>query len=256
MTEKPKRKRRGAMPDPLRRRAAAAAKVHENRFTPPEVEVTPHGYGSPYRSADEAEWWRLLGEAFGTRMASVITVFLEQVARLVPNEWDEVAKRNVPNADHLNAALAIVASMKPRTEAEAAQAAQAFALHVMAMKVSANAARSSFIDPRQANALANLVKAYTGAVDSLKASRGTRSSKQTIVVKKQVNITNDNRSVTLPRGGISAADRSDGPCSATRAQGASDCTIEGRTGSPEGSPTVPGPTKTLVRAVRCSGDAR
>ncbi len=249
------RKRREAMPDPLRKRAAAAARVHETRFTPPEVLVTPEGFGSPYRSADEAEWWRLLGEAFGTRMVSVISVFLEQVAKLVPSEWDEATERHVPNADHLNAALAIVASMKPRNEAEAAQAAQAFALHVVAMKVGAGIVKNSSVDPRQANALANLVKAHMGVVDSVKARHGSRSSKQTIVVKKQVNISNDNRSVTLPGGGANPADRSDGTGRTTRARGVGGTTIEARTGEPEGCAALPSPAKAHLGAVPRSSDA-
>ena len=65
------RRRRSPMPDALKKRAAAADRAHAKRYPAPPVDIVHNGgswsFESPFRSADEAEWWRLLGEAFGTR---------------------------------------------------------------------------------------------------------------------------------------------------------------------------------------------
>lgn len=223
MTEKPKRRRRAPMPAAMRERAQASARTVAGQYTAPEVEVTPAGIRSPYVSADEAHWWRLVSEAFGTRVTSVIEVFMRQVGALVGTHWNEDSQAWMPDPADISAALAIVAAMKPKTEAEAAQAAQAFALHLVTMKVGAGIAKTGRVDPRQANAMANLVKSYTGVMDSLKDRRASRSSRQTIIVKKSVSIQNDNRSVTLPGGGGNIADQPDANGSTTRARPCGEC---------------------------------
>lgn len=225
---KPKstRRRRGPMPAALKKRAADAGRQHEKRYPAPTVDVVEaeHGHGwtfeSPFRSADEEDWWRLLGEAFGTRTKQVVEVFMGQVAGLIGTCWAPGADQPLPREGELQAALAIVAAMKPKNEAEAALAAQAFALHVVAMRTGQNIASvRGYIDPRQSLALANLVKAYAGVMDSLKRGRSRNSIRQTITVRKDVHVHNDLRSVHVhPGEGGSAAEQPDGVHENTRAR--------------------------------------
>lgn len=218
------------MPDVLQERANKAWKAHEKRFPAPPVEVvnSENGWGfqSPYRSADEEQWFCLLGEAFGTRTRDVISVFIGQLGMLIGKCWDAEAGRYVPNQSELQAALSIVAAMKPRNEAEAAQAAQAFALHIVAMRTGKHIAQQhGYIDPRQANALANLVKAYSGVIESITKGRRSGATKQTIIVKRETNVTyNDNRSVSLRGGGRSSGGQPDAPEGDTRARPANGAT--------------------------------
>lgn len=239
---KKKRRRREPMPDVLKDRAASAARQHAKRYPAPEVEIVKSGGSwsieSPYRPTDEEEWWRLLGEAFGTRTKRVILVFMDQIAALIGTEWDEATQTHRPDENQIQAALSIVAAMKPRNEAEAAQAAQLFAVHLATMRVAAGLHRyaGSYVDPRQANALANLVKAYSGGMDSMRKGRSKSATRQTIVVKKDVRIFNDNRSVTLGGRGSAAADQPDGAEGNTRGRAK---VVEGRTRAIEGCPTLP-----------------
>ena len=168
------------------------------------IERTNDGwrFACPYDSRDQEAWEGLLFQAFGTRSGAVMTHFLNSLQALVGDGWWD-AKRNLwmPDQDQFDAMLAIIASLQPENEAQAAHAAQLCALHLSAMKLGKQASRS-YADPRTIAILNKTVRAYGDGMERLARVQGKvqpRQVNQTIQV-----IYNDQRDQrTQYAGGVS-----------------------------------------------------
>lgn len=180
---------RPPMPDALRSMAEAAIVRHTRRRAPPETVTKPEqryyeNLTCPYREDDEELWMALLLECFGTRVHAVAQHFFRQLEALVPLVFYEGEDRDRRDEEALRTALAIVYSLKPRNEAEAALAAQYVALHFAAMKSAAYALRYTNIDTRSAASLAALAKAAASHFALLRGGPKNRAIKQTIRVER------------------------------------------------------------------------
>lgn len=179
--------RKPPMPAKLRQRAKAAKERHQTRPIAPEIEITAKAngwsYGNPYRPADELAWCALLLEAFGTRQSGVADVFISHLAGLCSSQWDQTAAAWRPNEHELRTAIAMVQSLAPRNEGEAALAAQAVAVHFATMKLAHNLAGRSCPDSRALAALAALSKAYVRQLEAMQALKGRKVSRQKITVR-------------------------------------------------------------------------
>ena len=180
------------MPAKLRAQAATAIKRHQSRPITPEVAVTVDDGGwsltSPYSNLDDLSWAALLFEAFGTRQRAVADVFINHLARLCSTAWDGTVWR--PDEGELQAAIAIVRSVAPKNESQAALAAQAVAIHFTTMKVATNLAGRSAPDARTVAALASLGKAFSQQLETMQKLQGKRTSRQRITVKNERHIHN------------------------------------------------------------------
>lgn len=235
MTDEPK----PPMPDALRPLAEAAIVQHEKRPAPPQTVTHPKRRGEwlyltcPYREEDEGLWLALMLECFGTRTADAGQAFMRQLAALCPEVLYNGEEEARIDEEALRQALAIVYSLKPRTEAEGAFAAQLVALHLTAMKVGAQLGKYSSVDIRSAATLAALVKAYGNGLATLQGLKGggRRSTRQTVIVKRETHVHHhhhDEKHVHLPdggRGGGNLHAQSQGPdelrARATRSTGGS-----------------------------------
>lgn len=181
--------RRPVMPAKLRERARAATERHQGRPIAPDVHVTAEegrwSYSNPYRAADELAWCALLFEAFGTRQRGVADVFVNHLARLCSAQWDETAQAWRPNEHELQTAIALVQSLAPRNEAEAALAAQAVAIHFATMKLAHHVAGRSNPDARTLASLAALAKAYVKQLEAMQQLKGRKVSRQKITVRNE-----------------------------------------------------------------------
>ncbi len=199
------------MPDALRLLAEGAKRRHQKRAAIPEVRL-PSGpverLECPYIEGDWELWVCLLLECFGTRTVTVGAAFMRQLADLCPEvlyDGEEVRRRNDAV---LEQALAIVASLKPRSEAEAALAAQAVALHLTSMKVGKELACRSYPDPRTVASLAGVTKAYAATLDTMRRLKGGNTTRQTFRVEKHVHY-HDERHVHFRRGGRKSGSQPD-----------------------------------------------
>lgn len=207
-------KRKRAMPKKLRDRAAQAKARHQQRAVVPDLafSVEAGSFGSPYRSADDAAWASLLFEAFGTRMGSVAHVFILHLARLCSADFDQAKGGWAPNEDELQAAIAIVQSLAPRNEAEAALAAQAVAVHFAAMKMGKQIATMSYPDPRTVAALAALGKVYAGQLETMQKLQGRKTVKQRITVRYERHNHNHQHVHIEGGGGSGSGGQAQEPC--------------------------------------------
>lgn len=165
-----------AMPAAMRDIALRAKQRHGERWAPPRVAVEGFdwddwGYECPYRDEDRGDWEAVLFEAFGTRSASVVRVFLSQLGKLCGKSWDESLKAWRPSLDEFNAMLAIIASTEPENEAQAALAAQMVQLHFRAMQL------SEYPDERSAATVARLMKTYAGHMRTIQQLQGKSSTR-------------------------------------------------------------------------------
>lgn len=197
------------MPEHVRQLAEAARKRVKGRRTTGHLDAVREmegadSFASPWAEQDDELWLCLLLDAFGTRLPGVVAMFIRQLRSLCPDGWivpeDGTAGYMQPDREAMEQALSILCALQPRDEAQAAMAAQAVALHLAAMKVSAHMGGQGFLHPQSASALAGLTKAYQAAVRSLQQlQNGGKAKRQTIEVRKNVQINyNDNRSLTLP----------------------------------------------------------
>lgn len=192
--EPPSSKRKNReRPEPaaeLRDWKEGADKRAHARPYPPGIMLEPAGldqeaWTPPHN--DESLWTLQLADAFGTRSHSVIATFLRQLEALCGQDyWDDEAQQWRLDEQEFNAALAIVNSVQPLNEMEAAFAAQMVAVHLMTMKVSARALRYD-CDTRTAATAARLAKTFTGQLEILQSMRGEKpETHQTITVKKEL----------------------------------------------------------------------
>lgn len=204
--------RKPTMPVKLRQRAEAAKERHQSRPIAPEIEITAEAggwsYGNPYRPADELAWCSLMFEAFGTRQSGVADVFVNHLARLCSSHWDDAAGASRPNEHELRTAIAMVQSLAPRNEAEAALAAQAVAVHFATMKLAHNLAGRSHPDSRTLAALAALSRAYVRQLEAMQALKGKKISRQKITVRNERHV---HQHIHVNGGGPNAGGQPYGP---------------------------------------------
>lgn len=191
---KPKRKRRKRnRPDPaaeLRDWETAAQSRAYSRAYPPGVMLEPAGFDREHWTAphnDDSLWMLQLADAFGTRSSAVISTFLGQLEALAGrNHWDEEARQWRLDENQFSAALALVNSVKPRNEMEAALAAQMVAIHWLTMKATARALRYDG-DTRTAATAGKLARTFTLQMEALQKLRGRRrTARQSITVRKEL----------------------------------------------------------------------
>lgn len=186
---KPKRPRCQPMPEKMRAEAADAKARCRKLPVAPEVRIDMPAdsdwwdFGNPYSERDLENWFALICAAFGTRLYDVAYTFVQQLADLCPTEWSEKHSRWKPTEQSLRMAIAIVGSVKPRNEAEAALAAQMVAIHFASMKMGKEIAGRSYPDPRTMAAQAALAKAYASQMDTMNRLKGRKTTRQKITVK-------------------------------------------------------------------------
>src|SRR5918994_2209140 len=122
------------MPDEFIAAADAAIAKHRKRKWSPEIRDTGEAWECPYADEDADRWWALLFEIFGTRQSAVVDVFFSQLQQLAGKNW-RANSGWITDEKDMRTLFSIIASLKPRNEAEAAYAAQLCALHMSAMKL-------------------------------------------------------------------------------------------------------------------------
>ena len=175
-------KRKPPMPEALRPFIDRARARHMKRPPNPGVAVEgseSFGWTLGPNHRDRDAWEVQIADAFGTRSASACQVFLDQLSGLCigsyGGHWE-------PNEQELNAALNMVSGIRPRNEVEAALAVQMVAAHMMMMKLSAQALRNPYGDPRTAALAGKLARTYAMQCETLAKLKG-RAGKQKITVK-------------------------------------------------------------------------
>lgn len=194
VAKRPRRHMRNR-PEPspeLRAWEGAAESRLLSRPVPPGVMLEPAGFDDEHWTAphnDPSLWTLQLADAFGTRSQAVFITFMQQLERLTGKaHWDEDAKQWRLDENEFSASLAIVNSTRPGNEIEACQAAQMVALHLLTMKIAAQAIRNPY-DTRSAMTAAKLANAFSGQVEAMQSLKGRRrTARQTIKVTKEVSI--------------------------------------------------------------------
>jgi hypothetical protein len=191
---KPKKKRRARnRSEPsaeLKDWAKAAGARTLSRPFPPGIILEPAGFDKEHWTAphNDPELWSLqLADAFGTRSRAVVSTFMAQLAALCcQTHWDEEAHQWRLDENELSAALAMVSTIKPRNEMEAALAAQMVSVHLMQMKCAARAIRFEY-DTKTVAVAAKLARTFVMQTQALQALRGrSKTARQSIKVKKDL----------------------------------------------------------------------
>ncbi len=191
---KPKRRRKlRNLPEPapeLRKWGAEAEARMFKRPYPPNIILEPAGIDGEHWTAphNDADLWTLqLADAFGTRSHAVLATFMGQLEALCgETHWDNDAKQWRLDENQFSATLALVNSVKPRNEMEAALAAQMVAIHLLTMKVTARALKYDY-DTRTAAAAGKLARTFTLQLEALQSLRGRRrTAHQSIKVRKEL----------------------------------------------------------------------
>lgn len=191
---KPKRRRRARnRPEPaveLRNWEKAAEARAIARPYPPNVILEPAGANKEQWTpphSDVGLWTLQLGDAFGTRSFAVIDTFMAQLEALcTQSHFDHEARQWRLDEHEFSAALAIVNSVKPRNELEAALAAQMVAVHLMTMQIAARAIKDLY-DTRTAAVAAKLARTFAIQMEALRANRTkNRTVRQSIKVRKDL----------------------------------------------------------------------
>ena len=223
------------MPRVLQELGERAIEKHERRPATPQIKITTEAgkwwFGSPYAVADEDHWVALLFEAFGTRSQGTFRTFMCQLSELCSNEWNEAESAWHPAEDELVAAVQIVRSTRPRNEAEACLAAQMVAVHTMQMKLSAQALKGGWPDPRTCAIAGKLARTYALQLETMAKLKG-RGARQRITVRKTS--THEHKHIHLHQGDFENGNQPHGP-SGSRA------TEVGATGGLESSAALPSP---------------
>lgn len=208
--KKPRRPRQRKVPAPPKSltadKAASEERAHSRPLSPGVMledqgedkgwlVTAPHG---------DIELWELqMGDAFGTRSQSVMRIFLNDLRKLVPEAWDEKAKNWKTNEQELNAALAMVADIKPRNVMEAALAAEMVAVHRMQMQVSAAAINSGHYPlSKEAGIAGKLARTFAGQLKTLQQIRG-----ETIPIRQDIHVTKETHAHVHYHGGEGKTER-------------------------------------------------
>jgi hypothetical protein len=133
-------------PEPDRELRDGMANAEARAFArpiPPGIMLEPAGFDEEHWTSphSDVDLWQLqLADAFGTRSRAVVITFMGQLQALVSeSHWDDEAKQWRLDENELSAVLAMVNTVKPRDEMEAALAAQMVAVHLLTMKLAARA---------------------------------------------------------------------------------------------------------------------
>lgn len=208
---------RPKLPQALKDLSEKAIARHERRPATPRIKVTldegKWWFDSPYSHEHEEQWVALMFDAFGTRSQAAFRCFMIQLSELCSNEWDKDAEGWQPNEDELTAAVQIVRSTKPRNEAEACLAAQLVAVHLMQMKLSAQAIRYDCAEPRTCAIAGKLARTYAMLLETMAKLKG-KGARQRITVKKYAQ--HEHKHIHLHPGDIQNGDRPHEPKQARR----------------------------------------
>lgn len=217
------------MPRVLKELGEKAIKRHERRQATPPINVTTTegtwSFGSPFREEDEDYWVALLFEAFGTRSQATFRTFTNQLAQLCSTDWNEDSKAWHPNEDELVASIQIVRSTRPRNEAEACLAAQMVAVHLMQIRLSAQALKHSWPEPRTCAIAGKLARTYAMQLETISKLKG-KGSRQRITVRKYSQ--HEHKHIHLHQGGSENDTQPHGPSEAVGTQGAASRQLEQR----------------------------
>ena len=187
------RRRARNRPEPaqeLRDWAKRARARAEARPYPPGIMLEAAGFDEEHWTAphNDTDLWTLqLADALGTRSQAVISAFMAQIEALCGKQgWDEEARQWRLDENEFSAALAMVSSVKPRNEMEAALAAQMVAVHLMQMKLAATAIKSSY-DARTAAVAGKLARTFVQQIEAFQRLRApNRTKRQSIKVRKEL----------------------------------------------------------------------
>ena len=189
----PRKRRRRNRPAPakeLRDMESAAEKRAWARPYPPSIILEPADGGGEHWTSphnDENLWALQLADAFGTRSQAVIVTFMTQLQALCTDRQFE-QKTGLWRLDEneFSAAIALVNTIKPRNEMEAALAAQMVAIHLLTMKVTAHAI-TEYYDNRMVATAGKLARTFAMQMDALRACRTRKpTSRQSIKVRKEL----------------------------------------------------------------------
>lgn len=184
-----KARNRPEPPAELRAWSVAAEKRAYARPYPPNIMLEPVGFDEEHWTSPHSDielWGLQLADAFGTRSRSVCNTFLLQLEALCgKNNWDEGAQQWRLDEHEFSSALAIINTLKPRNELEAAHAAQMVAVHLLTMKVSARAIRYEY-DTKTAAVASKLARSFTMQREAFERLRKpNRAAKQSIKVSRE-----------------------------------------------------------------------
>ena len=127
-------------------------------------------------------------------------MFFEQLGALCGSTWSAEWEQWAANEGELRSLFAIVQSLKPRNEAEAAYAAQLAALHFTAMKLARGANRYQDGDARTAAILNKTVRAYGDGLLNMQRLKG--KGRKTVQVIKVETHRHDHRHVHIEGGSV------------------------------------------------------
>lgn len=186
---RPKLRNRPEPSDELRAAEPAMRKKAGARPIPPGVMLEPGGANTEHWTAPHADtdlWTLQLAEAFGTRSMAVLSFFMTQLDHLCQrNVWDDEAGQWRLDENEFSAVLALVNTVKPRNEIEAALAAQMVAVHLMMMATSVRALQFQS-DPQMAAVASKLARTFTTQIETLQGLRKPRrTARQSITVRKE-----------------------------------------------------------------------
>ena len=188
----PRRRRHRAKPEPSDALKASKSKARLRalrRPLSPGIMFEPNDGGSYVATSPHSDldlWELQIADAFGTRSQSVMRSFVADLKALCSKAWDAPNGTWKPNERELNAALAMVADLKPRNTAEAALAAQMIAVHMLTMRLAAQALnRGYMVMEHEAALTGKLARTYATQLEAYHALRGKRrTTRQTITVRK------------------------------------------------------------------------
>jgi hypothetical protein len=192
---KPRKRRRKdrTLPDPpenLKAGKAAARAFADTLPLMPGVMEEARSDGRPKLVAphNDHELWELqLVQAFGTRSRALLGTFVEQLWKLCPEAWDEDLRGWKVDESEWNALVALVADHQPENSAQAALAAQMAAVHMMMLRLSAQALNKGHSIYEADAALASkLARTFTMQCQAMQALKGkSRTANQSIHVHKE-----------------------------------------------------------------------